>query len=389
MSHFHAPEHPDDKHCLNCGALANHKFCPNCGQSTREVRVSVKSLLQEAFGTVFNLDSRVMRSIRPLFFQPGQLAVYFIEGKRMNYVPPIRLYLICSLVFFLSLSYITTQSALEDANPTPVTFVQDGDGGVNMQFGNAARQAHLEREEAKKREEGKQDSEPEDKAPENQVKVDEEETPSTTPVTKVPLTSAEALEVTQEVQEELKKKGIDTGPGNWGYQPSKWKGKDVNVEELTWWESVEYRLEKNTDKLQGKTTAEILPVFIPAMFKALSRGLIVFMPLFAFFLKLLYVRRDPYYVDHLIFALHFHSFLYIYFSALAWWNYLVDANLFFVLLFATTLIPLLYLYKSMRRIYGQGRIKTLAKVSILCGLYFLCMIALASYSATAALLAMG
>ena len=40
----------------------------------------------------------------------------------------------------------------------------------------------------------------------------------------------------------------------------------------------------------------------------LSITLLVMMPFLALILKLLYFRRDYYYVEHLVFALHFHAF---------------------------------------------------------------------------------
>ena len=51
-------------------------------------------------------------------------------------------------------------------------------------------------------------------------------------------------------------------------------------------------------------------LFITTLFSNLPYMMLCCIPLFAFVLKVLYVRRRIFYIDHLIYALHIHSFLY-------------------------------------------------------------------------------
>jgi len=51
-------------------------------------------------------------------------------------------------------------------------------------------------------------------------------------------------------------------------------------------------------------------LFISTLFSNLPYMMLCCIPLFAFVLKVLYVRRRIFYIDHLIYALHIHSFLY-------------------------------------------------------------------------------
>lgn len=88
--------------CLNCGfKLKDYmNYCPNCGQENNDVRVGVKVLINDFLKDYITFDSKIFRSLRPLLFSPGKLSLEFSEGRRNQYIPPIRLYLFISFIFF-------------------------------------------------------------------------------------------------------------------------------------------------------------------------------------------------------------------------------------------------------------------------------------------------
>ncbi|MFT4834850.1 MAG: hypothetical protein ACI83W_001753 [Marinoscillum sp.] len=92
--------------CLNCDYQLDPAFeyCPSCGQENNNNQVSFKSLISDFFSNYFSLDSRFGRSFKPFFIQPGLLTKEFIDGKRVKYANPIRLYLVISLVHFFFFS---------------------------------------------------------------------------------------------------------------------------------------------------------------------------------------------------------------------------------------------------------------------------------------------
>jgi hypothetical protein len=49
------------------------------------------------------LDGKMMMTIAALILRPGMLTRAFIEGRRVRFVSPIRLYLFTSFTFFLAL----------------------------------------------------------------------------------------------------------------------------------------------------------------------------------------------------------------------------------------------------------------------------------------------
>ncbi len=88
--------------CLNCEAelRSDFEFCPKCGQENTNNYVSVRELFNDLIGNYLSFDSRFGRSILPFLFLPAKLPTAFIEGERMRYLPPVRLYLIVSVVYF-------------------------------------------------------------------------------------------------------------------------------------------------------------------------------------------------------------------------------------------------------------------------------------------------
>ena len=89
--------------CQNCGTLVNEKYCPNCGQLAASFHRPVASLVGDTIADTFTLDGRLARTVPVLLFRPGRLTRNYTEGKRARYVPPFRLFLLASLVFYLTL----------------------------------------------------------------------------------------------------------------------------------------------------------------------------------------------------------------------------------------------------------------------------------------------
>lgn len=92
--------------CSNCDAFieAEQRFCGQCGQEARKLDESLKGFVMQFLGDYFTFDSKIARSIRPLLFAPGSMTKSYLEGKRVRYIPPLRMYIFISIVFFLVLS---------------------------------------------------------------------------------------------------------------------------------------------------------------------------------------------------------------------------------------------------------------------------------------------
>jgi len=91
--------------CKNCNKKLSDQenFCSNCGQKNI-TNLNIKFILGDFFQTMFNLDSKVFKSLKFLLFKPGYLTKEYIDGRRVSYLVPIRLYIALSFIYFFLIS---------------------------------------------------------------------------------------------------------------------------------------------------------------------------------------------------------------------------------------------------------------------------------------------
>src|SRR6187397_1986926 len=87
--------------CANCHAPPGGEYCAVCGQRHEPHVHSEAHLAEEALESVSHADSRLWRTLWYLLSRPGFLTREFFAGRRVRYLPPFRLYLVISVVFFL------------------------------------------------------------------------------------------------------------------------------------------------------------------------------------------------------------------------------------------------------------------------------------------------
>ena len=98
--------------CKNCEAVLLGRFCVNCSQAANVHVPTTRELLHELLEGLTHSDSRLWRTLTTLWFKPGKLTQEFVAGRRVAYLPPFRLYLIVSIVFFLMASLVPVNVAL-------------------------------------------------------------------------------------------------------------------------------------------------------------------------------------------------------------------------------------------------------------------------------------
>lgn len=94
--------------CPNCGASLAFdpapRYCPQCGQLTAARAPPWRETVRESV-------DRWRRTLVALVAHPGRLTQEHIAGRRERYVPPLRLYLAASFVFFLVVKVLTAAGA--------------------------------------------------------------------------------------------------------------------------------------------------------------------------------------------------------------------------------------------------------------------------------------
>jgi hypothetical protein len=94
--------------CKNCDAVLLGRFCVSCSQAADVHVPTTVELVHELMEGLTHSDSRLWRTLKYLWFKPGRLTQEFVAGRRVAYLPPFRLYLVLSVMFFLiaSLSHM-------------------------------------------------------------------------------------------------------------------------------------------------------------------------------------------------------------------------------------------------------------------------------------------
>ena len=89
--------------CLNCGASLAFEPAPrHCAQCGQVVRMpTAREFMREAV-------RRYCRTFVALVAPPGRLTQEYVAGRRDRYVPPLRLYLAASFLFFLVVKVLGT-----------------------------------------------------------------------------------------------------------------------------------------------------------------------------------------------------------------------------------------------------------------------------------------
>lgn len=253
-------------HCENCGAPLSGKYCAQCGQPAIDYRRSFRHVIVDVLDSFLNWDSKFFATIGLLIAKPWRLTNEFLAGKRVRYLHPLRLYLLASILFFFAVNYW--------AKSIPPTKLSNQD--------RAEIQAELKNE----------DLPPDARAKlEKALKLDSPTpTPATPDVSKPSGSPPEASTKTDQSLS-MKSERAFFQSGNPQTPFEKW-------------------LETRAKEKMGEHGTN-MQLFLITLINNLPGMMLCCIPLFAFVLKILYLRRRIFYIDHLIYALHIHTFAYV------------------------------------------------------------------------------
>ena len=255
-------------HCENCGAHLSGKYCPQCGQPAIDYRRSFRQVIVDVLDSFLNWDSKFFATIGLLIAKPWRLTNEFLAGKRVRYVHPLRLYLLASILFFFAVNYWAKSIHFQPGQLSPKD--------------RAELQAELKTE----------DLPPDARAKlEKALKLDSPTpTPATPDVPKPPGSPPEAGTKTDQTPSmESERAFFQSGNPQTPFE--KW-------------------LETRAKEKMGEHGTN-MQLFLITLINNLPGMMLCCIPLFAFVLKILYLRRRIFYIDHLIYALHIHTFAYV------------------------------------------------------------------------------
>jgi hypothetical protein len=110
--------------CLNCDSPLIQRYCAACGQAASDPDPTLREFIRELAAEFFLWDGKLFTTLRLLVAKPGELTREYLAGHRVRYIAPLKLYLTCSVVFFL----------FRAVAPEPTVVVRRG-GVINTQIG--------------------------------------------------------------------------------------------------------------------------------------------------------------------------------------------------------------------------------------------------------------
>jgi hypothetical protein len=293
-----APNSP--RACVNCLAPLPQPvppFCPQCGQETHIRAPKLWEFLQQFGGHYLATEGALWRSMQALLFRPGFLSTEYLRGRRKHYVLPLRLYITISLLLLLVLRFSWEAEAPGEvqrlASAKPVSAAPAG----------AAESASTASAGAQVRPAG----------------------PASRPG------SQAAAGVTAGVGGAKDEGAPQQGAVNIGpWQPVKITAQGITCDGLP--ERMCQRLKHRFSSDLGHNPYE-LEQFVKRALSLSSSAMFVLLPLFAFWLWLLFGRSGLHYTEHLVVALHLHAFWFVVFTLLALGGWVLEAGMASALVF--------------------------------------------------------
>jgi hypothetical protein len=96
----------DNKQCLNCEQVVSGNYCQNCGQKSNTHAITLKHFFfHDIIHGVFHLEKGILFTLKETFTRPGQAALDYIHGKRVNYYNVFGLALMLIALNILTVHY--------------------------------------------------------------------------------------------------------------------------------------------------------------------------------------------------------------------------------------------------------------------------------------------
>jgi hypothetical protein len=341
-----APPAPVPRNCQNCGTPMLGEYCHACGQPIKGMIRPLSSMLHDVADTIFNIDSRIFRTLGPLYGRPGYLTNEYFAGRRVRYVTPFRLY------FFLSvIAFFTAQFALGDINMKNAV-ISDGEeigAAQTPEEVSRARDAYVTRMRAL--------TGPAAGGAEQAIKnADRKAEKRLAHLQRVAEAKAKGAPPPIDKSEDSNDLAFNDIP--WDAQKNPLRVAWLPVFANDRLNGAIARMKDNLPRIRKDPKP-----FLLGAFGMLAQVLFVLMPLFALLLKIFYIFKRRLYMEHLIVALHSHAFVFLSMLLLtltaltrAW---AVDAAPALVPVLRALMIGMfiwlpIYLFLMQKKVYRQG-----------------------------------
>jgi hypothetical protein len=373
-----------EKICLNCNARVFGPYCHVCGQANTEPKETVWGLITHFANDITHFEGKFFTTLKYILFRPGYLTKEYERGRRASYMNPVRMYVFTSAFFFIIFfSIFRINESKIDYNYKE----------LEKKFGTSNADFNVDFITGKVKVEGVEVG--------NMNQIDEISMALVDSLVKDAAKKNPERFSTTVLVDSLTKKTTKTNPERvlesdtadidegWAMfnMGRKYRSvaeydsvqKQLPAGEKDNWLEQKLNL-KSIDISQkyGSSKSLALARLADAFMHKLPTMFFVSLPVFAFILFFLYIRRKQYYyVNHAMFSIHYYIFTFInllfYFAA----DKLEAITGWQIFSYSKTILMLtvfFYLYKAMRNYYQQRRAKTIFKFLILNFVFLIIML---------------
>jgi len=336
--------------CKNCGTKLTGKYCKVCGQRHFTGKNPYWEFLEDMTDQLISPESKLWRTFAHLLVIPGVMTRNYFRGMRASYAPPIRLYLISLVAFFAALALLDVAVFKLSMVATQSVFTEDDRTEAIAEIDRQIQSATEQNQSTKLIEvlQGVRGGilTREVTETENFFSVAGSRfqyMPNLQMFT--PLEGAAEAEVTSEMVDDFFE---ITAPVE-GVGPIRDFSRRVRNGFI--------RAAENPRRLNNS-----LNIWLP-------RVMIIFVPMFGFFLRFFYWEKRHFILNQMVFSLHFHTALFFFLTF-----FLIAQNLFGSAAEAVGMTVTIYgfpvfLFLSLKNAYGNGWIKTILKFGVISVFY--------------------
>ncbi|MFK7946573.1 MAG: DUF3667 domain-containing protein [Saprospiraceae bacterium] len=335
-----------EKCCYNCNSRmqTEAKFCSNCGQKHTTGKIPVSEFIYNFFKTTFNIDAKLPKTLGNLLIFPGRLTKEFFKGRHQSYLKPMQLFVVMTILCFTIIAFKTGDFGSKFKVEKEEQVIKP-----NIQFNEGENKLHF------------------------LMGIDTAKTTvdSLLNIAKKELKSSKTNAVLDSIfqlwmiQDTLL---IDSLSLPIAFKSGREGIIKIAKKDFVLYSGKEliklYDIEGFVPRIlfmQGLKSVKHEDELIGYFVGYLSWAFFLLVPFLALTLKLIYVRRKQFYVEHLVFSLHFQAFAFTLFSIIL---LIRDFSPPWLRIALICYVPI-YLFIGMKSVYQQSLFKTLLKYILL------------------------
>jgi hypothetical protein len=309
--------------CHNCRAALSGPFCHACGQKAGHLHRPIWELGHDFLHSILHWDGRIWFTLRAMLLSPARHVNDWINGRQMRYVPPIRLFVFISLLMIGLLTF-------SDIVLWQLQKVQLTDREMQANYDAQDKQLTC---------------------------LLASVSPSTS--------KEERCEKFTIFSTGYEGQFLSLQSKNSGLREDLIDSTDIKIEGSNDAEKARGAIAHFNDMMKRPKE------FNAAVSGSLSKYFLIAVPLHALLLKIFYIRRKRYLMEHVIFSLQSHTVLFLLLllcMAIAWIGRgFVNGN---QLIGGMFIVYAVHIFVAMKKFYGQGAIRTSFKYMMVGFCYF-------------------